>query len=172
VNVSTCDTLCMYKEHVVQRLYNDAGGVRPCELCGCRYDPVKMQAHMQRYMAARWCASRFYSRRDRCGTSSDQALVTSAPNMRRACTCRLKSNCRHRQEEHETFSKTRPWSFALLNSFFRSLHQCRFLKRDDFEAGVDLKPVRRPLRIAATTAVLTKGSRLKQRVKLRQAAVK
>lgn len=69
-----------HKEHVVLKLYDDAAGVRPCELCGCRLEPQKMQAHVQR----------------------------------------------HRQEEHETFSKTRPW----------------FLKRDDFEAGVDLKPAK------------------------------
>lgn len=35
----------------MQRLYDDAAGVRPCELCGCRFDPVKMLAHMLRYSA-------------------------------------------------------------------------------------------------------------------------
>lgn len=43
----------MHKEHVVLKLYDDAAGVRPCELCGCRLEPQKMQAHVQRCPPAR-----------------------------------------------------------------------------------------------------------------------
>ena len=45
----TIHTLCMHKQQVVQRLYDDAQGVRRCEVCGCRFDPARMQLHMQRY---------------------------------------------------------------------------------------------------------------------------
>ena len=53
----------MYKQQVVQKLYDDADGVRPCEFCGCRFDRMKMHAHVQRYGASalpsptplRWC---------------------------------------------------------------------------------------------------------------------
>jgi hypothetical protein len=60
--------------------------------------------------------------------------------------------CSHRREEHETFSKTRPWLLppplsphdALLICFSPpSFHKIfRFLKRDDFEAGGDMKQAR------------------------------
>jgi hypothetical protein len=66
--------------------------------------------------------------------------------------CRIKIPCSHRREENETFSKTRPWfshpalfrvlllrCLSLTRFFFRFHY--RFLKRDDFEAGVDLKKV-------------------------------
>ena len=43
-----CNTLRMYKQQVVQRLYDNAKGVRPCTACGCRFEPVQMQWHMQR----------------------------------------------------------------------------------------------------------------------------
>jgi len=58
----------MYKQQVVQKLYDDADGVRPCEFCGCRFDRMKMHAHAQRY-----------------GTAARAALVLAQLRARRWC---------------------------------------------------------------------------------------
>ena len=47
----------MHKQQVVQRLYDDTQGVRRCEVCGCRFDPARMQLHMQRYSSPPWTAT-------------------------------------------------------------------------------------------------------------------
>ena len=54
-DATSCDTMYMYKQQVVQRLYNDAQGVRPCEMCGCRFDPADMKLHVQRYRDHVFC---------------------------------------------------------------------------------------------------------------------
>ncbi len=42
------NALCIYSQHVVQRLYSDAQGMRACGVCGSRFGPQDMQAHMMR----------------------------------------------------------------------------------------------------------------------------